>query len=88
MLRHTPKQVHRSRADGIVCARTIDASSASKALDLPKIHRKIVNSSSYSDPWFSSTMLDSDRSDLRSNSRQVVQFLLTHLLFAINKAYF
>ena len=26
MLRHTPEQVQRSRADGIVCARTIDAS--------------------------------------------------------------
>ena len=26
MLRHTPEQVQRSRADGSVCARTIDAS--------------------------------------------------------------
>ena len=70
------------------CLRADNRRSASKALDLPKIHRYIVNSSSYSDPWFSSTMLDSDRSDLRSNSRQVVQFLLTLLLFANNKAYF
>ena len=28
--RHTPEQVQRSRADGIVCARTIDASHPSK----------------------------------------------------------
>ena len=51
-----------------------DLAGVSKALDLPKIHRYIVNSSSYSDPWFSGTMLDSDRSDLSSNLMQVVQF--------------
>ena len=58
-----------------------DLAGASKAVDLPKIHR-------YSDPWFSGTMLDYDHSDLSSNLMPVFQFFVTLLLFAINKAYF
>ena len=65
-----------------------ETAGASKALDLHKIHRYIVNSSHYSDQSFSGTMLDSDRGDLSLKRMQVVQFVLTHLLFAINKAYF
>ena len=48
----------------------------------------IVNSRSYEDPWFCGNMLDSDRSELSSNLTQVIPYLLTLLLFAINKAYF
>ena len=40
---------------------------SSKALDLPNTHRYIVNSRSNWDPWFSGTMLDSDRIDLSSH---------------------
>ena len=65
-----------------------ETAGASEALDLPNVHRYIVNSSRYWDPWCSGTTLDSDRSDLSSNLVQVVQFFLTLLLFAINKAYF
>ena len=57
-----------------------DLAGASKALDIPKCTAKIVNSSSYSNPWFSGTMLDSDRSDLSSNIMQVVHFFNTFIV--------